>query len=112
MEGREEFIWVGSTEPKANLYKSNNGAERSAKRRRLMASLVYISQHKQLWAAAFVRLVDFFSFSSSFGSSVTMQVLVLLRQVGLGLFAVRMSVVYRREQRDQMEDDCPPRPRR
>lgn len=25
VERKEEFIWVGSTEPKANLYKSNNG---------------------------------------------------------------------------------------
>lgn len=25
VEGKQEFIWVGSTEPKANLNKSNNG---------------------------------------------------------------------------------------
>lgn len=82
------------------------GAEQSAKRRRLRASVVDISQHKQLRAAAFVppRRTSFHS-PSSFGSPLTMQVLVLLWQVEFVLFAVRMSVVYRRGEKksDQME---------
>lgn len=57
VEGKEEFIWVGSTEPKANLNKSNNGLSRVQRGGRLMASVVYISQHKQLRAAAFVPLL-------------------------------------------------------
>lgn len=35
--------------------------------------------------------------------------LILLRQVEFVLFAVRMSVVYRREKRPNGEDDCPQR---
>lgn len=62
-----------------------------------MASVIFIFQHKQLRAAAFVLLVELLSFSSSFGSSATMQVLVLTRQVLADLFAVKMSVVYKGE---------------
>lgn len=95
VEGKKkECIWVGSTEPKANLSRSNNGLNRVQRGGRLMASVISISQHKQLRAAAFVPLL---SFLSSFGNSATMQVWVLLRQVESVLFAVRMSVVYTRQ---------------
>lgn len=69
-----------------------------------MALLIFICQSKQLRAAAFVLLVELLSFSSSFASSATMQVLVLLRQVSADLFAVGMLVVYRRGKSGQMED--------
>lgn len=63
---------------------------------------LYICEHKQLRAAAFVLPVELLSFSSSFGSSATMQVLVLLRHVWVVL--ALMSLVYMTS--DQMEDEC------
>lgn len=96
---RNLFGW-GPQNLKQIWTRATMGAEQSAKRRRLKASVVDISQHKQLRAAAFVppRRTSFHS-PSSFGSPVTMQVLVLLWQVQFVLFAVRMSVVYRRERK-------------
>lgn len=93
---RNLFGW-GPRNLKQIWTRATMGAEQSAKRRRLKASVVDISQHKQLRAAAFVppRRTSFHS-PSSFGSPLTMQVLVLLWQVEFVLFAVRMSVVYRR----------------
>lgn len=48
---------MGSTEPRANLNSGNNGLSREQREGRLMASVVDISQHKQLRAAAFVPLL-------------------------------------------------------
>lgn len=102
---RNLFGW-GPQNLKQIWTRATMGAEQSAKRRRLKASVVDISQHKQLRAAAFVppRRTSFHS-PSSFGSPVTMQVLVLLWQVQFVLFAVRMSVVYRRERKKKKKSD-------
>jgi len=90
VQGKKEFIWVG---PKVNLNKSHNGAAR-VQRAGGLSSLHLTTQTAQ---GPLSLLENSFSFSSSFGSSATMQVLVWLWQVEFAPFAVRMSVVCRRE---------------
>lgn len=86
VEGQKEFIWVGTTEPKANLNRSNNGLSRVQREGRLTASVGYISQHKQLRAAAFVpRLFILFLFwqlchNAGVGLALTGRVCAVCRQ--------------------------------
>lgn len=57
--GGKEGIHLGGVHRNSSKFKQEQQwADQSAKRRRLMASVVYISQHKQLRAAAFVPVVE------------------------------------------------------
>lgn len=90
----KEFIWVGSTEPKANLSKSNNGLRGEQRGTGLWPQCSTSPNTNSSEHGAFVPPPQPLSCPSS---RVTMQVLVWLWQVQSAPFTFRMSVVYKKK---------------